>query len=230
MSNPSKAVTLQTIFAEYTNRRQAGFAPVLLVRMAREWAAPLPQIEQAQLVNWIRDWEYAHGAKYPVKAEPPPSSTIRRISLPPSSQALQTPKPSDIETAMRRPYTGSGSAQFEAYSLLLLHVQGCNDPMIISIMESVTVGRTAPGAVLMPDVDLAEVAGDAKGIQPIHLSFRRQGETLVLADSHPNGGVWLNGQQMYSYEMRVLRDGDELRIGGLVCQLQFKNPIRRIGR
>jgi pSer/pThr/pTyr-binding forkhead associated (FHA) protein len=52
--------------------------------------------------------------------------------------------------------------------------------------------------------------------------IRRGEDTLTLVDLGSTNGTHLNGQRLIPNQPRVLRDGDEVRLGKLVFHIFFK--------
>jgi pSer/pThr/pTyr-binding forkhead associated (FHA) protein len=52
--------------------------------------------------------------------------------------------------------------------------------------------------------------------------------TVVIVDLDSVNHTYINGQRLHPKEVRVLRDGDELRLGKLSIKVTFKHPIRRL--
>jgi len=50
--------------------------------------------------------------------------------------------------------------------------------------------------------------------------------TLVITDLDSNNGTYINESRLYPYEIRVLHNGDELRLGKLTMKITFKQVMR----
>ncbi|MCS7071755.1 MAG: FHA domain-containing protein, partial [Anaerolinea sp.] len=61
-----------------------------------------------------------------------------------------------------------------------------------------------------------------KGVSRLHAAICRQDETLTIVDMGSSNGTHLNGQRLIPDQPRVLRDGDEIRLGKLVAHIYFK--------
>jgi pSer/pThr/pTyr-binding forkhead associated (FHA) protein len=75
---------------------------------------------------------------------------------------------------------------------------------------------------MVPDIDLTPYGADDKGVSRLHASLHRQEETLVLSDLGSVNHTFINGQRLHAHEVRVLRDGDEIRLGRLVLYAYFR--------
>jgi hypothetical protein len=59
----------------------------------------------------------------------------------------------------------------------------------------------------------ADIRVDDSRVSRSHLSLERSGDRWTVTDQGSSNGSWVNGQQLASGMPRLLRDGDELRIG-----------------
>jgi pSer/pThr/pTyr-binding forkhead associated (FHA) protein len=64
--------------------------------------------------------------------------------------------------------------------------------------------------------------GADQGVSRRHAEIRRGEDTLTLVDLGSTNGTHLNGQRLIPHQPRVLRDGDEIRMGKLVFHIFFK--------
>lgn len=88
--------------------------------------------------------------------------------------------------------------------------------------DEMIIGRTSPDSVMLPDIDLAPFDAANHGVSRLHAGLRRQGDTLVLTDLGSRNHTCINGQRLHPQEVRVLRNGDELRFGQLNLRVYFK--------
>lgn len=85
-------------------------------------------------------------------------------------------------------------------------------------IDQVIIGRvTTSPAKIRPDLDLSPYGASKMGVSRVHLSIQYSSEDKVLYmhDLGSTNGTYLNGQQVRGGEIRVLSDGDQLRLGGL---------------
>lgn len=87
------------------------------------------------------------------------------------------------------------------------------------------VGR-AEGGTMRPDIDLSELGASQLGVSRLHvaLQYNATNHLLSVSDMKSANGTFINGQKLYPQEVRVLRDGDELRLGHLVLRAYFEHP------
>jgi hypothetical protein len=109
--------------------------------------------------------------------------------------------------------------------VLYLKVQGTSETLRVQPRQGTetVLGRKSPDSVMIPDVDLSAYAGDERGVSRLHASLRRQDQTLVLTDLGSVNHTFINGQRVHEHEVRVLHDGDEIRLGRLVLYAYFRD-------
>ena len=102
--------------------------------------------------------------------------------------------------------------------LLFAHQQAITLPT----RADLTLGRASPepGAV-QPDVDLTAYDAGRLGVSRRHLCITREDSLIYVADLGSRNGTYLNGQRLLTNQKRILRNGDELRLGHLVTRAVF---------
>jgi len=116
-----------------------------------------------------------------------------------------------------------GTARFNERTSLMLFVRGAPEPFVFdagSIVELV-IGRIDPDSGQSPDVDLENFSGMEKGVSRRHATIIRKDGSLNLVDAGSHNGTYLNGQRLIAHQPRVLRDGDDIRLGFLVLRVKF---------
>ena len=91
-----------------------------------------------------------------------------------------------------------------------------------------TIGRTSQQSTVQPDVDLSVFDAENLGVSRLHVTLRRHEDTITVIDLNSRNATFINGQRLHPQEVRVLRDGDEIRLGKLTMKVAFKHSIRRI--
>lgn len=84
----------------------------------------------------------------------------------------------------------------------VLHISNLYQSKAVEVAGEVSVGRT----------DAASVVLDDSGLSRKNTTFFIDGDDLLVVDENSLNGTFLNGQRI-SGAPRVLRDGDEIRIG-----------------
>jgi hypothetical protein len=120
-----------------------------------------------------------------------------------------------------------GTAYLGAASQVLLVVRGGAKPVRVDLGDQdVTLGRTSPDNPIRPDIDLAPFNAEELGVSRVHASLRRAENTVQITDLSSRNFTYLNGQRVYPRESRVLRHGDEVRLGRLPLTVIFKHADR----
>jgi FHA domain len=119
---------------------------------------------------------------------------------------------------------------FSTDSVLALRVRGSANLYELRPQNSdheLIVGRSTEGSAMAPDVDLKDRKGADLGVSRLHLSIRYDGENhlILVSDLGSANGSFINGQRLIAKEVRVLRHGDELRLGKLVLAVSFRHPV-----
>jgi hypothetical protein len=121
-----------------------------------------------------------------------------------------------------------GTAHFGQASVMLLSVRGAPTPIEVTPQAEMIIGRTADQSAMCPDIDLASYNAEQLGVSRLHAALRRMDNTIAIVDLDSVNHTYINGQRLHPKEVRVLRDGDELRLGRLSLKVTFKHAIRRL--
>jgi hypothetical protein len=121
------------------------------------------------------------------------------------------------------------SEHFGMESVLVLRVRGSTENYETRPQNAdheIIIGRSTKGSVLAPDIDLTNKQASDLGVSRLHLSIRydKEHEAILVSDLGSANGSYINGQRMMAKEVRVLRHGDELRLGKLVLLASFRHP------
>jgi pSer/pThr/pTyr-binding forkhead associated (FHA) protein len=82
-------------------------------------------------------------------------------------------------------------------------------------VEGYVIGRTDEVSALIPDIDLTNAGGRARGISRRHAALVRYHGATHLLDLHSVNGTYLNGKRLQPDVPHPLNSGDELRFGTL---------------
>ncbi len=87
------------------------------------------------------------------------------------------------------------------------------------------IGRSE-GSTMKPDIDLSAHSAGEMGVSRLHvaLQYNAKNNLLSVSDMKSANGTYINGQKLFPQEVRVLRDGDELRLGRLMMRAYFEHP------
>lgn len=117
-----------------------------------------------------------------------------------------------------------GSARFNSTMLLVLDVLETEHSFAFDAeqIEEVVLGRTDPDTGERPAVDLTNSNALEKGVSRRHARIIRRDGALHIVDNDSANGTFLNGQRLIANQPRILRDGDDVRLGYLVVRVTFR--------
>jgi FHA domain len=118
-----------------------------------------------------------------------------------------------------------GTAGFSSRMNLVVKVHGFDKTFTFDAAQitKLTIGREDPDTRESPVVDLKDCKAIEKGVSRRHAAIiRRDTGTLSLVDQESDNGTYLNGQRLVPNQPRILRDGDEIRLGHLVLYVRFE--------
>ena len=115
-----------------------------------------------------------------------------------------------------------GTARFDEQSYIIMHIRDAAEPVTLQPDKRTVLGRTDNSSPQQPDLDLTPFGALEKGVSRIHAAIYRNDDTLTIVDMGSANGTHLNGQRLVPDQPRVLRDGDEIRLGKLVAHIYFK--------
>ncbi|CAG0954430.1 MAG: FHA domain-containing protein [Anaerolinea sp.] len=116
-----------------------------------------------------------------------------------------------------------GTAYFGQTSKLLLIIRGSSIPVEVTGEVEVVIGRSSPDSPMKPDIDLAPFDAENLGVSRLHVSLNRDEYTVHVTDLSSRNHTFINGQRLHPREVRVLRDGDEIRLGRLTLKVVFRH-------
>jgi hypothetical protein len=92
--------------------------------------------------------------------------------------------------------------------------------------HEMVIGRSTGNGAMSPDVDLSPMGAAELGVSRLHLALRYESSdnTIQIYDLGSANGSYVNGQKLHPKELRVLRHGDELRLGRLVLRVRYLHP------
>lgn len=118
-----------------------------------------------------------------------------------------------------------GTAGFNSQTDLVLKVQNADVTFVFDAdhITELMMGRLDPDTGEAPAIDLNECNAVNMGVSRRHATIiRRDSGTLNLIDQESDNGTFLNGQRLVPHQPRILRDGDEIRLGYLVLFVRFR--------
>ncbi|MFP4323059.1 MAG: FHA domain-containing protein [Anaerolineales bacterium] len=115
-----------------------------------------------------------------------------------------------------------GTARFDDENVLLLTPRDDPaNPLRIHLHNDMTLGRRHKDFI--PDIDLSPFNAYDHGVSRQHAVLRRQNDTVIIVDLNSANNTFLNGQRLVPDQPRILRDGDEIRVGQPVLRVTFED-------
>ncbi len=92
--------------------------------------------------------------------------------------------------------------------------------------HELVIGRSSSNTAMKPDVDLMQENADEFGVSRLHIAIQyvMENNTLIVFDLGSANGSFINGQKLHPSEKRILRNGDELRIGRMIVRVSYEHP------
>jgi hypothetical protein len=115
-----------------------------------------------------------------------------------------------------------GTARFGEDATVILRIRDVAEPILLQPAKQTLLGRVDATSTRIPDLDLTAYGALEKGVSRIHAAITRSEDTLTLIDAGSANGTYLNGQRLIPDQPRLLRDGDEIRLGRLVVHIYFR--------
>ncbi len=115
-----------------------------------------------------------------------------------------------------------GTARFGEDAIITVRVRDFSEPIVLKTAKQTIIGRYDAVNPRQPDLDLTAYGALEKGVSRIHASISRSEDTLMLTDMGSANGTHLNGQRLIPHQPRLLRDGDEIRLGKLIVHIYFR--------
>ena len=118
-------------------------------------------------------------------------------------------------------YPRWGTARLGSERKLLLRIRDYDEPLVVPVSEVIVLGRYDTISGISPHVDLTGYGAEEKGVSRRHASIIVEDDTLKVVDMGSANATHINGQKLIAHQARILRDGDELRLGHLVIYIHF---------
>lgn len=135
---------------------------------------------------------------------------------------LSTTRLSQEERAEFKGRVTWGTARFDPAGAIVIRLRDSTESIKLQAKDEILLGRSEAQLGIVPDLDMAPFGAAEQGVSRRHAIIRRGENTLTLIDLGSTNGTHLNGQRLTPNQPRVLRDGDEIRMGRLVFHIYFK--------
>ncbi len=114
-----------------------------------------------------------------------------------------------------------GTAHFRSGAQLVVRVREHTEAIVLHLQDELLIGRSDPQIGTKPALDLMPYGAVEQGVSRQHAKIQRVDDALMLVDLESTNGTYLNGQRLLPNQPRMLRDGDEVRLGRLVIHVFF---------
>lgn len=116
-----------------------------------------------------------------------------------------------------------GTARFNDRMNLVLRLPDSDQRFVFDAehIAELYIGRYDVSTGYSPEVDLQAHGASEKGVSRRHASIIKRDGALHVVDLETPNGTYLNGQRLIPNQARVLRDGDDVRLGHLVLRVEF---------
>ncbi len=104
-----------------------------------------------------------------------------------------------------------------------LRISGHDDkPLSVAVDGAVILGRSAQDdEENQPQVSLNDYGAQTLGVSRQHVALLGRKWGIRVVDLRSKNGTYLNGAKLPPYQERILRDGDELRLGHMIITIRF---------
>lgn len=222
---------VQRLFSEFVRYRQSGETAEKAWSTVQGLSNNLNASAKKQLAVLIQTWEHRVGENF--KPSGKDVHTTMTVLEPQARKSVIRPlPPRPTEGNVTRPLhpvelgVDEENPHFDEKMTLLIQLPDYTQPLefVIPQRDEIVIGRSAPDSILLPDIDVTKLPGQVTGVSRVHAAIRRNKGSLVLTDLGSKNGTFINGQRLLPEEIRVLRDGDELRVAHLTMKIFFHNP------
>ena len=136
---------------------------------------------------------------------------------------LSNPTTFEVEPdEVLEPVARYGSALVpNGYRLTLYLIGQPAPPIVVSLDQQLTIGRYDSGSGVVPDIDLSDCQARERGVSRRHALLLVEEDVVKVMDLGSANATYLNGQKLIPFQARILRDGDELKLGNCGLRVGF---------
>ncbi len=129
------------------------------------------------------------------------------------------------QTVEERSNWGSSEVEKKLY----LHIRHVNETLELTLDKDAefAIGRVDPMTGQKPPIDLGEFGAADRGVSRQHAKLILKDGALKIMDLESANFTFLNGQKLIPNQARILRDGDEVRLGHLLVVFQFGEAMKQ---
>lgn len=145
------------------------------------------------------------------------------VSEVPTTQHIQR-NPSDI-LAVQPPAQSPPVASIPGIAIdtaVSLHMVDSGQIVNLAGQTEFTIGRTAEGQPILPDVDLSPYEAYSKGVSRLHAALKIHNQRVVITDLGSSNGTRVNGQKIVPHVDYPLNHGDMIALGKFAIQVLIR--------
>lgn len=105
---------------------------------------------------------------------------------------------------------------------IILLVRGIPEQVTLDADGSAVVGRLDLSTGYKPAVDLTPYDAHKRGVSREHVKLHVQDQHLYVSDLGSSNGTFYSGKRLTPNQPMMLRNGDELLLGGLAVKVLFE--------
>lgn len=142
------------------------------------------------------------------------SETVRVTPAEIPNQVTTVPQTKPFERAMPRPWR------------VAIKIVPCGITLIVDLLETITIGRTAANESAYPHIDLSAYQALEMGVSRQHVALKLRENRVYIMDTDSANGVQVNAAPLTPGKLYPLRHGDRVKLGAMNIQFFFlMNPF-----
>jgi hypothetical protein len=104
-------------------------------------------------------------------------------------------------------------------SWISIHLIDSGQILPLADRTEFTLGRSAEGQPIVPDVDLTAYNAYANGVSRLHAAIKLVKNRIVIVDLGSSNGTYVNGKRLAPYLETLVSHGDLIYLGKLKMQI-----------
>ncbi len=106
---------------------------------------------------------------------------------------------------------------------VLISITSTGRRVALELGEEIRIGRVDPGQEFWPELDLTPDQGFECGVSRCHALLQPTAKGVELVDCGSTNGTQLNNQHLNPEQPHPLKNGDHVKLGGLLIQVFFES-------
>ena len=236
-----------TLVKEYTAMREGGLGADEAWRRLLPHIKPLPEDMRKRLSEVIRQYEAGSISKRRIKRLKRTTIETTQVQQPKAEQIYcpSCGKPNRAgelicvhcgsllkqqnTAATRQLNTEDQKPEFfDVNGTVMLYIRHTGAIVKLrpqDVSHELVIGRADANNTVKPDVDLAPFGASQMGVSRMHMTvdYDSGNQRVVIMDMGSANGLYVNGQKLVEREERVLRDGDQLRLGEFIFDVAYQH-------